>query len=222
VKPGGVTPLTQHILEIRERISAVSPRLRQRGQRAVVVIATDGLPTNEVGDQHKEVLVDFIRTLKSLQALPVWIVVRLCTDEKEVVDFYNDLDSKLELPVDVLDDFFSEAKEVNKANGWLNYSLHIHRCREFGYHNRIFDLLDERQLTKDELLEFLIVLFGEAPFDGIPNIHSNWKGFVEVVSEVISKERKQWNPITKKMAPWINLVMLESCYGNRRFRLCGC
>lgn len=222
VKPGGSTPLTQRIIEIRERIQEAAPRLRQRGQHAVIILATDGIPTNEVGDQDEEVLAEFISTLKSLQSLPIWIVVRLCTDEKAVVDFYNDLDSKLELPIDVLDDFFSEAKEVYKANEWLNYSLHLHRLREHGCHNRLFDLLDERKLTKDELLEFLIVLFGENSFDGAPSVHSNWKGFFAVVSEVVSNESKQWNPITKKVAPWIDLAKLEKCYGKRGFKLCGC
>lgn len=38
--------------------------------------------------------------------------VRLCTSEQAVVDFWNHLDEQLEVEMDVLDDYESEAKEV--------------------------------------------------------------------------------------------------------------
>ena len=65
------------------------------------------------------------------------------------INFYNGLDSELELNVEVLDHFAAKAKEVCKHNKYLNYAPPLHRCREMGYHNRLFDLLDERKLTKD-------------------------------------------------------------------------
>lgn len=59
----------------------------------------------------------------------VWVVIRLCTDEQPVVDFYNALDSVLELPLEVLDDHLNEAKECHQFNSWLNYALPLHRCK---------------------------------------------------------------------------------------------
>jgi len=41
-----------------------------------------------------------------------------------------------------------EAAEVTKENPWLNYALPLHRLREFGFHDRVFDILDERPLLK--------------------------------------------------------------------------
>ena len=49
VRPGGCTPLTQHILDIHCEISQMSPALRSTGRRVAVIIATDGLPTDERG-----------------------------------------------------------------------------------------------------------------------------------------------------------------------------
>jgi hypothetical protein len=38
-------------------------------------------------------------------------VIRLCTDESRIVDYWNNIDAELEINMDVLDDFESEAKE---------------------------------------------------------------------------------------------------------------
>ena len=56
--------------------------------------------------------------------------------------------------MDVLGDFFGEAKECYEHNKWLNYALPLHRLREMGCHHRVFDLIDERQLNKSELRYF--------------------------------------------------------------------
>lgn len=40
--PGGGTPLCKHIREVIEQIKSVEGMLRSNGQKAVVVIATDG------------------------------------------------------------------------------------------------------------------------------------------------------------------------------------
>jgi hypothetical protein len=93
--PRGVTPLTQHLKEIRVQLVAVEGSLRAKGQEAVVVLATDGLPSNAYGESSESVLRDFLIALKALQSLPVWIVIRLCTDDKQVVNYYNSLDNEV-------------------------------------------------------------------------------------------------------------------------------
>ena len=130
IKPGGVTPLTQHIYEIQEQVSAMAEDLRENGKQVAIILATDGLPTDAKGYDGKRIMDEFVVALRSLEGLPVWLVIRLCTDEDDVCDFYNELDSQLELNLEVLDDFLSEAKEVYSKNPWLCYGLPIHRCRE--------------------------------------------------------------------------------------------
>ena len=220
-EPRGVTPLSEHLMEIRRRIEAVAPILQSTGQQAVIVLATDGLPSDNQGISSEMCKRQFIDALRSLQNLPVWLVVRLCTDDDDVVEYYNNLDQMLELPLEVIDDFFGEAREIHQVNKWLNYALPLHRCREMGYHHRIFDLLDERLLNKDELVEFIKLLFGENSLVGIPDVHLDWKGFCAALEKILKQHGGQWDPNTRKMGYWIDMKRLKKTYGGGGFRLFG-
>lgn len=211
-QPSGVTPLSDHVREIRENVVSMKDDLLQSGQKVVIVLATDGLPSNSHGISSSHTRNEFQNALRSLEGLPVWVVVRLCTDEDNVVEFYNNLDSELELSLEVIDDFMGEAEEIYEHNRWLNYSLILQRIREGGFNHKLFDLLDERALTKDELLSFFALIFGE--FDGIPDPQIDWKGFVNHITTVVNQERRQWNPIKKKMMPWIDMKELSKKYGD--------
>jgi hypothetical protein len=212
VSPGGVTPLAEHVREIRSNILSMDQSLRHDGTKVVVVLATDGLPTDSQGQCDITTKREFTEALRSLEGLPVWIVVRLCTDEDDVVEYYNNLDAQLELSIEVLDDFTQEAKEVCAKNAWLNYALPLHRCREMGYFNRLFDLLDERLLSLEELREFLFLLFGAENFDGVPDPQTDWRGFMRSIASIVGSEKKQWNPVTKRLSPWVNIKKLDKEY----------
>merc|ERR1712224_894986 len=214
VSPSGVTPLSDHVREIRSNVMAMKDQLSEMGQKVVIVLATDGLPSNPYGVSGQTELTEFKNAIRSLEGLPVWIVIRLCTDEDQVVEFYNNLDSELELSLEVLDDFTGEAEEVYEHNPWLNYALPLHRIREMGFSHKLFDLLDERQLTKDELRSFFILLFGVDKFDGVPDAQVDWNGFADRVATIVNQEKTQWNPIAKKMMPWIDTRMLSKVYGD--------
>jgi hypothetical protein len=211
--PSGVTPLVQHLREIRSNILQLEPELRKNGTRVAVVIATDGLPSDNRGYADASVKREFVDALRALEGLPVWVVIKLCTDEDSVVEYYNELDSQLELSLEVLDDFVGEAQEVYEYNKWLNYGLPLHRLREMGYHDRIFDLLDERKLSKGELRDFCRILFGDDRMDGVPDPEGDWKAFLAAVTALVNKEKKQWNPVSKKMEPWFDARRLKKAYG---------
>jgi hypothetical protein len=84
-------------MEIGRRVSLMEEEMTRKGLQAVVVLATDGLPTSREGITSYEINDQFIDALQQLQKFPIWLVIRLCTDDEEVVKFYNNLDKILEL-----------------------------------------------------------------------------------------------------------------------------
>jgi hypothetical protein len=81
-----------------------------------------------------------------------------------------------------------------------------------GYYNRLFDLLDERLLSPDELREFLFLLFGAENFDGVPDPLTDWRGFMRSIASIVGSEKKQWNPVTKRLSPWVDIKKLDKEY----------
>jgi hypothetical protein len=116
------------------------------------------------------------------------------------------------LSLEVLDDFVAEAKEIQETNIWLNYGLPLHRMREMGFYSKLFDLLDERKLSKDELREFFRLLFGTSNMDSVPDPEGDWKGFCDAIERLSHKEGKTWNPITKRMDYWVDVRKLKRAY----------
>ena len=111
--------------------------------------------------------------MRPLKDLPVWVVVRLCTNDEKIVNYWNLVDEELELSLEVLDDIgggthdltyilgrvhngillvcMAEAEEVNYCNPWFAYCEPLHRLREFGSLAREFDMLDEKLLPMDDM-----------------------------------------------------------------------
>jgi len=212
IEPQGPTPLAMHLRRIRRDLDNIADELESSGQKVVIIIATDGIPTNERGYTGKEITQDFVNALNQVYKYPVWIIFRLCTNNLEVIEYYNGLDRLLERPVEVLNDFMDEAAEVHKCNPWINYATPLHRCREFGFHHRLFDLIDERALSLDEMVDFCALLFGDEMRDA-PDPRVQWNAFIDKLKDCMTAEGPQWSPSSKSVKPWINLSTLNYKYG---------
>lgn len=155
-RPNGATPLNERLREIHHRLQFAHSDLVPLGLRSVVVVATDGLPSssgsNLPSDEAKKEVVQTLRRLTS--ELPVFVVIRLATDDDSTTAYYNEIDAEEELPLEVIDDIIGEAQEAaENGNGWLTYSPMVHMIREGGTFIRLFDALDERQLVPLEARE---------------------------------------------------------------------
>jgi hypothetical protein len=209
--PVGPTPLTQELRTLRAYIESIAPQLRARHHTVPIILATQGLPTNEQGETSPQVVQEFVQTLRSFEAFPVWLVLRLCSDDEQAFAFYNSLDAQVDLPCDVLDDFYGEALEVYLHNPWLTYALVLHRYREAAFGHPVLDVMDERALTLSEVGALCRFLFGYNV--GLPDPSVDWSGFLHALEVCMSRERPHWNPVTKTVQPWINLAHLNAIYG---------
>eukprot|EP01039_Chlorochromonas_danica_P008815 gene8815-9719_t len=200
--PEGETPLCHHIRIIADDIRRQAVAMRTHGQMACVVIATDG----ECSDG------DLAQELRNFRGLPCWIMVRLCTDDLKVVDYWNDIDREIGMTVDVLDDLACEAREVRRYNPWLAYCEPLHHMREFGASFPEFDLLDEKLLDMETLLKVVGVIFGHAVVKSFSNPEKDWKGFLADIAQGNNSIAKVWCPGDEKFHDWVDIRVLHRCY----------
>jgi len=123
------------------------------------------------------------------------------------------LDRMLEVEIDVLDDYISEAAEVFAANPWVTYGLQLHRMREFGLPSKEFDILDSSQLSPGQMRSLIAALLGGKPHD-YPEPTQNFQDFSAAVQHRLqhSVTTKDPNRYLKEM-PWIDIRMLNKKYG---------
>lgn len=212
-KPNGQTPLTARLCTVHNEIKqSILPKLSESQKKVAVVIATDGLPTNEHdhGLSTSAAKQDFKLALKALPWDTVSVVIRLCTDDVDVVSYYKELEA--ELPhVQVLDDYWAEASRVHTCNPWLNYGLALHRIREMGYCGNmpLLKSLSQRPLTQPEVAEFCAFLFGwtewpkNSPNEAMDEL--SWDALHEAVDVSNDQQGLVWNPVSAQLEPWIEL-----------------
>jgi len=201
--PRGVTPIALRLAEIRQRVASEAQELAARGQLIFLTIVTDGLPTSSAkGTSTERDREDLVEELRRLAAeLPVQLVVRLCTDEDDVVAFYDKIDEEMELPLDVLDDLKGEAQQLaEKGNDWFVYTPLLHRIREAGTLCKLLDDLDERRFSQFEARRLVQLL---SP-DPAPELSSgDVKAFLASAARVASAGHV-FDPLTSQRRPFVD------------------
>ena len=200
--PSGATPLCRHVSEVIREIQARERQIREAGQHVSVVIMCDGSPSDG----------NIAQIMKPLEHLPCIVVVRLCTDDDRIVEYWNNIDKQLEINLDILDDPIGEAMECKGANPWLNYGVGLHRMREWGVHIRELDFLDEALLSAAQMINFLCILLDAKKTD-FPLPAVDYNEFEKVVKEKLKIVEDVYNPTTRRVEPWINFKELRRCYG---------
>lgn len=202
--PHGQTPLCRHIREVTVKIREMENHLRQNRQVACIVIATDGVSSDG----------DIINAMQPLKDLPVWVVIRLCTDDDKIVEYWNNIDSQVELNMDVLDDLSAEAVEVTTANKWLTYGEPLHKLREFGIPVKEIDVLDSMNLSLEQTHKLCQIIYGGNLNNGdIPHPEVDWQLFIEWVITQNKAVGKVWCPVSNKFKDWIDVKRLARIHG---------
>merc|ERR1719387_1730897 len=209
VRPNGVTPLAQSLRQIRQRVLTVHGHLARQGLRTVLVIATDGLPTSQGYTPTDAAKAEVVRELRQISVeLPVFLVIRLCTDEDSVVEYYNRIDEEEELPLEVIDDLESEAQEIRQqGNDWLTYSPMIHMIREGGTFMKLLDLLDERKLNALEVRLLAGHFLQLADQQSLPV--SDMAQFHKKAEENVRQMPKVFDPLRHRAAPCVDVRKLR-------------
>ena len=200
--PSRGTPLCHHVREIVRRIVSIEDDLRRTNKKVSLTIFTDG----ESSDG------DLAQALKPLERLPCWVVIRLCTNEDRIVQYWNTIDDNLELEMDVLDDWFGEGAEITQHNPWLTYGEPLHRFREFGSHYKELDLLDEAPLNADQLRATLAIVLGGEP-NTFPHPTADLPGLTKHVHRLLESTPPTVDPKSLGRAGWIVSSRLNGRHG---------
>lgn len=116
-RPGGFTPL----VSVLSRIFQLPPSLRGHDKKLLVFVATDGMPTDDKGNENIPELDNLMRQTR--RAETTFVSFLICTDDPIYVNYLNGWDRTMK-NVDVTDDFNTERNEVRKYHG-ANYPFSI-------------------------------------------------------------------------------------------------
>jgi len=202
--PRGPTPLVARLQELQRRLKLQFVD----GERIMLTIATDGVPTCPGGNSSSQDQVQLVQVLRGFVAsFNALIVIRLATDDEKVVEFYNKVDEDIEFALDILDDLEGEAKEIAAAgNDWFAYTPMMHCIREAGTAEKPLDTLDERALTVGEIATMLEFLFrGEdhPPFPRDP------AALLQIATQVVKRSPPVFDGRRGKMAAPIDTSKLR-------------
>ena len=142
-QPYGLTPLNRVLEEVLFKY-------QNSNKPVLIVIATDGLPTDNMGYTD---LQNFKNTLKNKNHSQFYVSFLACSDQECDVGYLNKLDKKIP-NIDTLDDYQSELKEVKNAQGKnFKYSFGDHIVRLLlGPLCPELDKLDEKKLGKNKCI----------------------------------------------------------------------
>ncbi|CAF1564170.1 unnamed protein product, partial [Didymodactylos carnosus] len=136
--PHGLTPLVPILKQI---LRTKSPQAGDK--KLLIFIATDGAPTDELGNTNVPVLEQLIRQERSSKT--TYLTFLACTDDSDAVSYLANWDRTME-HVDVVDDYRSEKAQIQRAQGSnypFSYGDYIVKAL-LGSIDPRFDKLNER------------------------------------------------------------------------------
>eukprot|EP00241_Pyramimonas_parkeae_P007140 CAMPEP_0114273722 /NCGR_PEP_ID=MMETSP0058-20121206/29288_1 /TAXON_ID=36894 /ORGANISM="Pyramimonas parkeae, CCMP726" /LENGTH=316 /DNA_ID=CAMNT_0001393275 /DNA_START=118 /DNA_END=1068 /DNA_ORIENTATION=+ len=199
------TPLGKCIEAVGRLLQADLDTMIEEQKLAYLVLVTDGVPSDESDSSfmHTESLM--VKGLRKLCAeYPLFVVIRLCTSNQRVANYFNKLDQEVEFALDVLCNLEAEARQVKAVNPWLTYFPELHAIREGGTNLRLLDLLDERPFTGDEIRKFMQMFMFRTSDPPIPDWR-NAAQFTQALANLNEKMSKFYDPTDRTMKLMIDV-----------------
>lgn len=195
--PGGLTPIADRMARIRNQLQGQVSQLAQTGQKVILILVTDGLPTTTQGQQDHRGVVQEIRAMNAQFMGMFHLVIRLCCNDDSVANYYGEIDKELEVNMELVDDMRAEAHECRQVgNRFFTYSPMLHLLREAGTFLKVLDLLDERRLTSMEVMLFCQLIVRTQPSD--PPLPMNTLDFMNELQRLLPKCQLVTNPQNPK------------------------
>lgn len=139
--PIGQTPICVQMFYIIRLLKSMAKDLIAQGKIALIVILTDRLSCDG----------DLVETMKGLEGIPVKVIVRLCSVERDAIKYWQSIDAQIDVDILLLNDTGTEASNIQETNSWLTYGEPLQRSREFGAILPLLDKLDFVQLSQQEI-----------------------------------------------------------------------
>lgn len=143
IKPRGYTPLTKTLNQVLlDNANIVSYE-----KKLLIIIVTDGEPTDQTGEIDIEGFKKCLLSRKPKERIFTNIIA--CTDEEESINYLNKWDKSI-FNLDVVDDFRTEKKQVQKIKGpqfRFNYGDYVVKCL-LGSVDKTLDDCDEEKKEK--------------------------------------------------------------------------
>ncbi|CAF1064985.1 unnamed protein product [Rotaria sp. Silwood1] len=137
--PNGLTPITR---VLRQILQAKQSEIQER--KLLIIIATDGQPTDDRGKIDVEAL-EHVLKYERKPADRIFVTFCACTDDDQAVGYLNRWDETIPY-LDVCDDYRSERKEIWRAQGRqfpFSFGDYVVKIL-LGSIDRYFDKLDQK------------------------------------------------------------------------------
>jgi hypothetical protein len=139
--PRADSPICKAVSEVVTKMRAMEEGLRESGKKALLVILTDGASSDG----------DVVAALKPLEGMPVQIIIRVSTDDNVVIEYWNNVNTSIDINVLMLDEIEHEGVQIEEVNSWLTYGPALHRAREYGAALSFLDNVDYCQLSQEDI-----------------------------------------------------------------------
>lgn len=140
--PNGPTPITRILSDVLKL-----KRSNIHDRKLLILIATDGLPTDDNGQNDLNRLEKVLRHERYPSIDRIYVTFIACTNDLQSVAYLNQFDKKIPY-VDVLDDYASERKEILAVQGKnfpFSYGDYVVKIL-MGSVDQWFDQLDEKKV----------------------------------------------------------------------------